>query len=218
MPASQPESIRVAIVEDQPEIREGLSELIDGTAGFQITGVFSAMEDGLAGIGQCVPDVALVDIGLPGLSGIEGIRILHTRYPTLATVVLTIYDDDERIFQAICAGACGYLLKKIHPERLIDSIREAVTGGAAMSPEVARRVMAVFRTIRAPQHADYQLTPHETRLLKLLVGGHNYKTAAGELGVSIHTISFHLRAIYGKLHVHSKTEAVAKALRDGLIR
>jgi DNA-binding NarL/FixJ family response regulator len=217
-PSQQPESIRVAIVEDQSEIREGLSELIDGTTGFRTTGVYSSMEDALAGIAEHVPDVALVDIGLPGLSGIEGIRILRARHPLLATVVLTIYDDDERIFQAICAGACGYLLKKIHPERLIESIREAVAGGAAMSPEVARRVMSTFRTIRPPQHADYQLTPHETRLLKLMVEGHNYKTAASELGVSVHTISFHLRAIYGKLQVHSKSEAVAKALRDGFIR
>jgi DNA-binding NarL/FixJ family response regulator len=218
MPSSQTEIIRVAIVEDRDEIREGLGELIDGTAGFQTTGSFSSMEEGMAGIGRCVPHVALVDIGLPGMSGIDGIRILNDRYPSLTTVVLTIYDDDERIFQAICAGACGYLLKKIPPERLIESIREVVNGGAAMSPEVARRVMAAFRTVRPPQQADYLLTPHETRLLKLLVDGHNYKTAAGELGVSIHTISFHLRAIYGKLQVHSKTEAVAKALRDGLIR
>jgi DNA-binding NarL/FixJ family response regulator len=211
------ETIRVAIIEDQREIREGLSELIDGTPGFQATGAFSSMEDALAGIGRQVPDIALVDIGLPGISGIEGIPMLIARHPALSTVVLTIYDDDERIFQAICAGACGYLLKKIPPERLLENIREVVGGGAAMSPEVARRVMAVFRAIRPPERADYHLTPHETRLLKLLVEGHNYKTAANELTVSIHTISFHLRAIYQKLQVHSKSEAVAKALRDGIL-
>ena len=176
------------------------------------------MEDGLAGIGRRVPDVALVDIGLPGISGIEGIALLIARHPALSAVVLTVYDDDERIFQAICAGACGYLLKKIPPERLLESIREVVSGGAVMSPEVARRVMAVFRSIRHPGHADHQLTPHETRLLKLLVEGHNYKTAANELGGTIHTISFHLRRIYEKLQVHSKSEAVAKALRDGILR
>src|SRR5207237_54254 len=114
--------------------------------------------------------------------------------------------------------ACGYLLKKMSPERLLESVREVVNGGAAMSPEVARRVMGIFRAIRPPEQAGHQLTPHELRLLKLLVEGHNYKTAAVELGVSTHTISFHLRAIYGKLQVHSKSEAVAKALRDGLVR
>jgi DNA-binding NarL/FixJ family response regulator len=212
-----PETIRVAIIEDQRAIREGLGELIDGTPGFHTTGVFSSMESALDGIGRQVPDIALVDIGLPGMSGIEGIPLLIARHPALSTVVLTVYEDDERIFQAICAGACGYLLKKIPPERLLESIREVVGGGAAMSPEVARRVMTAFRVIRPPEHADYQLTPHETRLLKLLVEGHNYKTAANELKVSIHTISFHLRGIYQKLQVHSKSEAVAKALRDGIL-
>jgi DNA-binding NarL/FixJ family response regulator len=218
MSALRTENIRVAVIEDQREIREGLCELIDGAPGFHATGVFPSMEDALAGIGLQVPDIALVDIGLPGMSGIEGIPLLIARHPALSAVVLTVYDDDERIFQAICAGACGYLLKKIPPERLLASIREVVGGGAAMSPEVARRVMAVFRAIRPPEHADYQLTPHETRLLKLLVEGHNYKTAANELKVSIHTISFHLRRIYEKLQVHSKSEAVAKALRDGILR
>jgi DNA-binding NarL/FixJ family response regulator len=218
MLAPRTEIIRVAIIEDQREIREGLSELIDNTPGFHATGVFSSMEDALAGIGRQVPHVALVDIGLPGMSGIEGIPMLIARHPALSAVVLTVYDDDQRIFQAICAGACGYLLKKIPPERLLENIREVVGGGAAMSPEVARRVMGVFRAIRPPEHADYHLTPHETRLLRLLVEGHNYKTAANELRVSTHAISFHLRAIYEKLQVHSKSEAVAKALRDGILR
>jgi DNA-binding NarL/FixJ family response regulator len=191
--------------------------LIEGTPGFHAIGVFSSMEDALVGVSKDIPDVILVDIGLPGMSGIEGVRVLTARNPALSAVVLTVFDDDDRIFQAICAGACGYLLKTIPPDRLLASIREVVNGGAAMSPEVARRVMAVFRTIGPPEHADYHLTPHEIRLLKLLVGGHNYKTAADELGVSIHTVSFHLRGIYQKLQVHSKSEAVAKALRDGII-
>ena len=131
--------------------------------------------------------------------------------------MLTIYDDDERIFDALCAGACGYLLKKTPPAKLLEGLREAVDGGSPMSPEVARRVIALFRDIRPPERADYELTPHETRLLKLLVEGHNYKTAALELNVSINTISFHMRHIYEKLQVHSKSEAVAKALRDRLV-
>jgi len=133
-------------------------------------------------------------------------------------MMLTVYEDDERIFDALCAGACGYLLKRTSPARLIESLREAVQGGSPMSPEVARKVVALFREFRPPERADYQLTPHETRLLKLLVEGHNYKTAAAELGVTFHTVHFHMRNIYQKLQVHSKSEAVSKALRNRIIR
>jgi DNA-binding NarL/FixJ family response regulator len=151
------------------------------------------------------------------MSGIEGVAILKERYPDLLILMLTVYDDDERIFDAMCAGASGYLLKKTPPARLLDSLREVASGGAPMSPEVAKRVVALFREIRPPERADYELTPHETRLLKLLVQGHNYKTAATELGVTVHTVSFHLRSIYEKLQVHSKSEAVAKALQNRLV-
>ena len=212
-----PSIIKVAIVEDRREIREGLAMLIGGTEGFKCSGAYRSMEDALARIGGDLPDVALCDIGLPGMSGIEGMRVLKERHPDLLLLMLTVYDDDERIFDALCAGACGYLLKKTPPVKLLEGLREAVAGGSPMSPEVARRVIALFRDIRPPERADYELTPHETRLLKLLVEGHNYKTAAFELGVSINTISFHMRHIYEKLQVHSKSEAVAKALRDRLV-
>jgi DNA-binding NarL/FixJ family response regulator len=210
--------ITVGVIEDQPEIREGLAALIGGTPGYRCTGAFQSMEDALATIDQRQPMVALVDLGLPGMSGIEGIRTLKARFPQLLVLVLTIYDDDGRIFDAICAGACGYLLKKTAPARLLESIKEVADGGAPMSPEVARRVIDLFRDIRPPAHADYHLTPHEARLLKLLVDGYNYKSAAEELHVSVNTISFHMRRVYEKLQVHSKSEAVAKALRQRLIR
>src|SRR5512132_1510379 len=210
--------IRAAIVEDQHEIREGLATLINRTSGYRCTGSFRTMEEALEGIKREVPDIALCDIGLPGMSGIEGMRTLKERYPDLQLLVLTVYDDDDRIFDALCAGACGYLLKKTPPPRLLESIREAVNGGAPMSPEIARRVVDLFREIRPPEHADYRLTPHELRLLKLLVEGHDYKTAAVQLGVSFNTICFHIRHIYEKLQVHSKSEAVTKALRNRLIK
>jgi len=175
------------------------------------------MEEALDKIGHELPDVVLSDIGLPGMSGIEGIKLLKARYPNLLILMLTVYDDDERIFDAMCAGASGYLLKKTPPVRLLESLKEAVQGGAPMSPEVARRVIALFREIRPPERADYQLTPHETRLLKLFVEGHNYKTAAVELGVSVNTVNFHVRSIYEKLQVHSRSEAVAKALLNRLV-
>jgi DNA-binding NarL/FixJ family response regulator len=210
-------TIRVAIVEDRREIREGLATIINGTPGFRCTGAYRSMEEALDRIGQEVPDVVLNDIGLPGMSGIDGIRILKERYPDLVVLILTIYDDDERIFDALCAGASGYLLKKTQPARLLESLREAAGGGAPMSPEVARRVIALFREFRPPDSTKCELTPHEVRLLRLFVEGHNYKTAAAELGVTVHTISFHLRSIYDKLQVHSKSAAVAKALRSRLV-
>jgi DNA-binding NarL/FixJ family response regulator len=213
----EPGVIKVAIVEDRREIREALSMLISGTEGFRCAGVYRAMEEALDRIERDLPDVVLADIGLPGMSGIDGVRILRERHPNLLMMMLTVYEDDERIFDALCAGACGYLLKRTSPARLIESLKEAVQGGAPMSPEVARRVVDLFKQVRPPDRAEYQLTPHELRLLKLLVEGHNYKTAAAELGVSFHTIHFHMRNIYDKLQVHSKSEAVSKALRDRII-
>ena len=209
--------IRVAIIEDERDIRECLCLLVNGTDGYTCTGSYRTMEEALEKIPGQMPDVVLSDIGLPGMNGIEGVRILRKRHPALLLLMLTIHDDDERIFDAICAGACGYLLKKTPPARLLDSLREAVAGGAPMSPEVARRVIALFREVRPPDRADYHLTPHETRLLKLFVEGHNYKTAAAELRVSVNTVNFHVRSIYDKLQVHSRSEAVAKALRNRLV-
>jgi len=212
-----PDVIKVAIIEDHHKFRECLEFLLNNTAGYRCVGSFRSMEGALEKIESDLPDVALVDIGLPGMSGVEGVKILKQRYPGLLLVMNTVYDDDERIFDALCAGASGYLLKKTPPARVLECLNEAMAGGAPMSPEVARRVLDLFREIRPPEHADYQLTPHELRLLKLLVEGHSYKSAAGKLGVSPKTISFHLQKIYEKLQVHSKSEAVAKALRNRLV-
>ena len=209
--------IKVALIEDQREVREGLAILISGTAGFCCTGSFRSMEEALRKIDSEVPDVVLTDIGLPGMSGTEGIRILKERYPQLPIVALTVYDDEEEIFNALCAGASGYLLKDTQPARLLECLREVISGGAPMSPEVARRVVSLFREFRPPERAKHNLTPAETDLLKLLIEGHNYKTAAAELGISVHTVSFHLKNIYEKLQVHSKSEAVAKALRQRIV-
>ena len=214
-PSTRP--TQVAIIEDNQKFRETLEFLINHTPGYRCVGSFRSMEEAIEKIKSNLPDVALVDIGLPGMSGVEGVRILKERHPSLVLVMNTVYDDDERIFQALCAGASGYLLKKTPPAKLLESLQEAIDGGAPMSPEVARRVLALFREIRPPEHEDYELTPHELRLLKLLTEGHSYKTAANQLGVSVKTISFHLQRIYEKLQVHSKSEAVAKALRNRLV-
>ncbi len=209
--------IRVAIVEDQSEIREGLALLIGATGQFCSVGAWRSMEDALTGVAAVAPDVVLVDLELPGMSGIEGIRVLKGRYPKLLLIVLTVYDDDDRIFQSICAGASGYLLKSTPPARLLEAIREAFEGGSPMSPTIARRVLELFRQYRPPDQGEHDLTPHQVRLLKLFVEGHNYKSAAAQLGVTVNTIGFHVQQIYTKLQVHSKTEAVAKALRGHIV-
>ena len=215
---SEARTIKVAIVEDQREIREGLAELIGTTPGYRCTGAYGSMEEALEKLPKNLPELLLSDIGLPGIDGIKGVSILKDRYPALLILMLTVYDDNERIFDALCAGACGYLLKKTPWVKVVESLKEAVEGGSPMSPEVARRVINLFREIKPPKEAEYELTPHEVRLLRMLVEGHSYKTAAADLHVSVNTIKFHLRHIYDKLQVHTKSEAVAKALRHGLTR
>ncbi|PYS71836.1 MAG: DNA-binding response regulator [Acidobacteria bacterium] len=209
--------MKVALVEDLREIREGLTALINGTHGYKCVGSYFNMESALDRIGDDVPHVILTDIGLPGMSGIQGIEILRVRFPDIPILALTVYDNDNKIFDALCAGASGYLLKNTAPARLLESIKEAAEGGAPMSPEVARRVVRLFREFRPPESAAYRLTTQETELLKLLIEGHHKKTAAREMGISTNTVSFHLKNIYLKLQVHSKTEAVAKALRERLV-
>jgi len=209
--------VGVVIIEDLLEVREGLAMLINGTSGFECTGRFRTMEEALAGVEASRPAVILTDIGLPGMNGIEGTRILSARYPDVPILALSVYGDDENVFAAICAGASGYLLKNTPPARLLQALTEVVAGGAPMSPEIARRVITLFRDFRPPERASYRLTPQETELLRLMVDGHHYKTAAREMGISTSTVSFHLKHIYQKLQVHSKSEAVAKALRERLI-
>ena len=213
-----PAPVRVVVIEDLREVREGLVMLINGTSGFCCAGSYRTMEDALRGIADARPHVVLTDIGLPGMDGIEGTRLLRERLPDVPILALTVYDDDGNVFNAICAGASGYLLKNTPPARLLESLQEVADGGAPMSPEVARRVLTLFRTFRPPpERAASDLTPQELALLKLMVEGHHYKTAAREMGISTNTVSFHLKHIYEKLQVHSKTEAVAKALREHLI-
>jgi DNA-binding NarL/FixJ family response regulator len=212
------EPIKVAIIEDERDIRDGLGMLINYTDGFTCVGKYGSMEEALASIRHRTPDVILSDIGLPGMNGIEGVRLIKEKYPEMTILMLSVYQDDDRIFHALCAGAVGYLLKKTPPAKILDSLREAVGGGAPMSPEVARKVITIFKDFRPPEEVEYDLTPHEVRILKLLVEGHSYKTAAARLNVTPSTISFHLKNIYEKLQVHSKSEAVAKALQYRLIK
>ncbi|HYL98760.1 MAG TPA: response regulator transcription factor, partial [Blastocatellia bacterium] len=185
--------------------------------GYKCVGQYRSMEDALQKLPAQPADAVLVDLGLPGMSGIDGIRILKERFPATTLLAFTVYEDDENIFDALCAGASGYLLKNTPPARLLEGLKEVVSGGAPMSPEVARKVIELFREVRPPRRGRNPLTAQETEIIKLLIEGHSYKTAAAELGISINTVSFHLRNVYEKLQVHSKSEAVSKALRDRLV-
>lgn len=210
--------VRVAIVEDQRVLRNGLVALIKGTEGFTLVGAYGSMEEALPRLEADPPDILLADIGLPGMSGSEGVRRLKARLPALQILMLTVYADNSHVFEAICAGASGYLLKDTPPSRLMDALRELREGGAPMSPEVARKVVEMFQRVAPPPPAaPHRLSPREVEVLKLLAEGHVCKTAAAELGLSLDTVRFHIRNIYEKLHVHSKSEAVLAALRTGIL-
>jgi DNA-binding NarL/FixJ family response regulator len=164
-------------------------------------------------------DVILLDINLPGIDGSQGVRLLRERFSSSEVLMLTVYADEQRVFESICNGAVGYLLKKTPPAKLLEAIAEAASGGAPMSPEIARKVVTLFRTTRKERSESVNvLTAQEARLLQLLAAGHSYGAAGAELDVSINTVRSHIRNVYEKLHVHSKSAAVTKALRSGLIR
>lgn len=209
--------ISVALVEDQCRTREGLAALIGAAPDFRVAGQYGSMEEALPALERERPDVLLADIGLPGISGIEGVRRIHRRFPELPVLMLTVHDEDDSVFAAICAGACGYLLKETEPARLLDCIREVHAGGAPMTPGIARRVVTAFRRfpLAAPQ---VELSPRQTEILRLLAEGHSYKSCAGVLGVSLDTVRSHARIIYDRLHSHSRSEAVWKAFGAGILR
>src|SRR5580700_3322666 len=215
MPAAG--SITVALIDDEHAIRKGLGLLIDGTPGYRCVGAFGSVEEALRSLGGEAPDVLLLDINLPGIPGSEGARLLSEKYPSMQIVMLTVHDEDDHIFESMCNGASGYLLKRMAPADLLGAIRDVHQGGAPMSPEVARKVVRLFRKVGLNEKIAHDLTPHEVRLLGMLAEGHSYQAAADRLQVSINTIRDYIRSIYDKLHVHSKTEAVRKALKSRII-
>ncbi len=211
--------INVIIVEDNDAIREGLKLLINGTEGYNCPAAYPDVEKMLKEIQKLNPDVLLMDIGLPGMSGIEGIKKVKLLLPELTILVLTVYDENDLIFDAICAGACGYLVKKTPPSKLLEAIQDAYEGGSPMSSHIARKVIDFFQQKKqpVPEKSSYMLTPREKEILKGLVEGKSFKSIADALFISIETVRFHFRNIYKKLHVHSQSEAVAKALKEGII-
>ena len=210
--------IKVVIVEDKKAVREGLEVLLCGTGGIECVAGYGNCEDMLGQLKDNSPDVILMDIGLPGMSGIEGTREAKKILPDTVVVVLSVYEDDENIFAALCMGASGYLAKNTPPARLIEAIKEAHEGGSPMSSHIARKVVTLFqKNFKNSADSDVQLTERETEVLTGLSDGHSYMSVAAELFISVDTVRYHIRNIYQKLQVHSQSAAVSKAIRKGLI-
>jgi DNA-binding NarL/FixJ family response regulator len=204
--------IRIAIVEDNPEFRNSLAELLQGSPGYACVGSFGECDPFLSSIDKSRPDVVLMDIGLPGMSGIEGVQKLKTGHPDVEVLMLTVFEDDKKIFDSLCAGAAGYLLKKTSPQKILEAIREIHEGGAPMSAKIARRVLSVFQPPAPGPEATAQLTDREQQVLASLVKGMSYKMIASEYNISLDTVRSHVRHIYEKLHVNSKAQAISLVL------
>lgn len=207
-----PAVLTVMIVEDRGRIRETMVDIINGTEGMTCVGAFPTCERALDALKETVPDVMLMDIGLPGMSGIEGVKIIKSRFPGIDVLMHTVYDDDEKIFQSICAGASGYVLKNAESDELLRAIRE-IRVGAPMSASIARRLLTMVRGKPVSPAKDLNLTPRELDILQWLVEGFSYKKIAEKLFISPLTVQSHIKRVYEKLQVHSKSAAVSKALK-----
>lgn len=213
----RPDRADVWVVEDNALFRDTLADLLEGSRRLHCAMTFETCEEALVALDRdLLPALVLMDISLPGMNGIEGVRRIKTLAPALPIVMLTVHQDNDKIFQAICAGASGYLLKKSPPKSLLPAIEQVLAGGAAMDAQIARRVLEMFAQIAAPR-ADYGLSEREKEILEHLVEGLTKKQIAEELFLSPHTIDGHVRNVYAKLHVHNRAGAVAKALRENLL-
>jgi DNA-binding NarL/FixJ family response regulator len=210
-------STTVTIVEDHADLRNSLKLILSTSPGFTVVGCYNSCEALLEELEDTAPQVILMDIGLPGMSGIEGVRQVKSILPETHILMLTIYEDDAQVFQAVCAGADGYLLKKSSPIDILQAIEDVVEGGVPMTPSIAQRVIKMFRNFAPKPERCEGLTPRENDVLKALVDGLDYKQIAQRYFISLDTVRNHIRHIYEKLHVHSKSEAVAKALRQHLV-
>jgi DNA-binding NarL/FixJ family response regulator len=205
------------VIEDDPVFRRGMEELINATPDMRCERVFETCEEALRLVKEeGAPQIVLVDIGLPGMSGIDGIRQMKSLSPSTEFIVLTIYESHQKVFEAICAGATGYLVKSLTPDEVVEKVREVIAGGAPMNPHIARQVLAMLSSAAGPR-GEYGLTDRERQVLELMVEGLTRKEIAEKLFVSPSTVLTHSRNVYSKLHVHTRGGAVAKALRERLI-
>lgn len=211
--------IRVAIFEDNKHLRETFTLLLNSAEGFSCSGAFPNCKDMLQNITANPCDVVLMDIEMPGMNGIEATQLIKKHLPNILVLIQTVFFEDEYIFDAICAGASGYILKTTTPEDYLEAIRNVQSGGSPMTPGIARRVLELFKTNLRPQPAnnDFNLTPQEKKVLQLLVEGKSFKMIAADLYVAFDTVKAHIRNIYAKLHVHSGTEAVVKAIKNRIV-
>lgn len=211
-------SIRIVLFDDNAIRRDGVKLLLDNSEGFICAGVFEDCSHLIENILQSEPDVILMDIDMPGMNGIEAVKILKTEFPQLPVMMQTVFDHDEKVFESILAGASGYLLKKTPPQKLLEAIRELYEGGAPMTPEIAIKVLKFFREKEEhKKETETFLSEKEKEILSALVAGMSYKMIADKYNISYHTVNFHIRNIYKKLHVHSVSEAVAKAIKENIV-
>jgi DNA-binding NarL/FixJ family response regulator len=214
-------SLRIAIFDDNKNIRESISMLLKTVKEFEVVGSFSHVLDCVEEVKECRPDVVLMDIEMPGMTGIEAVQKIKKEYPHIQILMQTVFEDDERVFDSICSGASGYILKNHLNTKLVDAIKEMQFGGSPMSPSIARKVLnkmqSVQQFIKPEQSPDYNLTPREKEVLACIVEGLSYKMVADKLFISYETVRSHVKKIYEKLHVASLTEVVAKAINQRIV-
>lgn len=210
--------IKVALFEDMPDLREGLQAFLEASDEVSCCGAWENCDQVKKIVTHHQPDVVLMDIDMPGTNGMEGLKIIRELYPDMSVIMLTVFEDDENVFNSICAGANGYMLKRTPPARIIEAIKEVHDGGAPMTASIARKVLQAFAQTNAPrQTTEYNLTQREKDILGSLVKGNSYKMISADLGISINTVREYIRRIYDKLHVHSMNEAVAKAINNKIV-
>jgi DNA-binding NarL/FixJ family response regulator len=211
--------IKIVVYEDNPDLRESLSVLLRGSMGFELVGAFVNCENVESQVNLYKPDVVLMDIDMPVANGINGLKTIKRIAPQVNVLMFTVFDDNENIFEAICSGAVGYMLKRTPPTKLLEAIIDAHHGGAPMTSSIARKVLQMLpqQQPRVADNVSYKLTERETEILNLLVKGNSYKMIADKCGITMDTVRSHIKKIYDKLHVHSQTEAVAKAIHERIV-
>ncbi|MCW3091470.1 MAG: LuxR family transcriptional regulator [Ferruginibacter sp.] len=208
--------IKVIIFDDNDSLRDSISMLLQDNADFTLAGSYSHCFDAAENITNTKPDVVIMDIDMPGMNGIEGVKLIRKNFPAVQILMLTVFDDDEKVFAAIKAGANGYILKNAEPQHLLHAISEVYNGGAPLTPVIAKKILHQFKTILPEEEKDYQLSTREKEVLSLLVDGLSYKMIGAKLSITYDTVRAHMKKIYEKLHVASMTEAVAKAITQNI--
>ena len=209
--------IKVLIYEDNPQFREGLTMLINGTMGYEVLAAYKNCNHVVDEVDAFDPDVILMDIDMPGTNGLEGLRLIRQHNSEVKVLMLTVFDDNKNVFEALKAGANGYILKKTQPAKLLEYIQDAQTGGAPMTSSIAAQVLRMFSEIPVTKNEDYNLSEREKNVLQLLVNGYSYKMIAAEMFIAIDTVRSHIKKIYEKMQVNSKSEAVAKAFKNKIV-